>query len=166
MGILPVVLAAALAASPAAAAGLPQLPPPTPRLETIERIDTSAGAVWTLREPDRGVGWFLGSAFVCRRSQRPRVIVYLGPFPPDRRPVQLVVRRPDGELVRFGRVIVAGPESGYNNVSLDAPAEQRSFVDAALRRGSLVSNGFHSFWNMASEAENAALAASLRDCGL
>ena len=114
----------------------------------------------------RGVGWILGAAFVCRDSARLQVIVYLGPFPADRRPVQLAVRQPDGDVVRFGRVLVAGPQSGFHNVTLELPEQQRDFVSAALRSGSLISNGFNSFWNVASADENAAVVEGLRGCGL
>ena len=144
---------------------LPFLQPGTPRLDTFERIDTSQGPVWTLRDTDRDDGLFLGAVFACRGDVRPLIGVYLGPFPPGRS-LQLAVRDPEGEVFRFGRVLLAGPESGNHNVSLDVPAEQQRFVAVALRRGALISNGYVSFWNMASDPENQAVLDGLRDCGL
>ena len=142
-------------------------PPAVFRLDTIERIDTASGPVWTLRERESAEGWTVGAAFVCAGAGGAvQVVVYLGPFPADGSFVQLAVRTPDGDVVRFGPVVDARERSGSHNVSLALGDEQRRFVGAALRSGSLVSNGFRSFVNAAPPGENQALAEGLRDCGL
>ena len=104
--------------------------------------------------------------FQCRSRQRPVVAVFLGPFPPDRRPVQVAVRGPDGALDRFGDVYAAGPEAGFNDTFFEAPAHQRRFAQSALRSEILVTNGYNSFWNMASPAANSQVLRDLLACGL
>lgn len=138
----------------------------TPVLTSFERVVLADGSVLhMLAEPDRGVGWRAGMAFQCRVGARPVVAVFLGPFPPDRRPVQLAIRMPAGQVERFGDVITAGPESGFNDTILDDPGDQRRFARAALVDGALVSNGYNSFWNRAGAANGQVLAA-LTACGL
>ena len=139
----------------------------TPVLTAFERVPAGGGSVLhVLAEPDRGVGWRAGMAFQCRPGVRPVVAVFLGPFPPDRRPVQLAIRTPDGRVERFGGVFAAGPESGFNDTYLEAPAEQRRFARAALQYRALVSNGYNSFWNGASAPANRRVLDALVACGL
>ena len=140
---------------------------PVPQLGAFERAPGRAGSVLhVLVEPDRGVGWRLGMAFECRSGARPVVAVFLGPFPSEPRRLQLAVRGPDGVVERFGDVFVAAPGAGFNDTYLEAPAEQRRFARAALRSGSLVSNGYNSFSNRASAAANRAVLDALAGCGL
>ena len=94
------------------------------------------------------------------------IAVFLGPFPPDRRPLQLAVRTLDGTIERFGSVFTAGPESGYNDTFLEDPDDQRRFARVALQSGSLVSNGYNSFWNRAPPQANGRILRELLACGL
>ena len=140
---------------------------PAPVLRAFERVEDPRGStLHVLVEPDRGVGWRLGMAFQCRSGRRPVVAAFLGPFPPDRRPVQLAVRTPDGRVERFGQVLVGGPETGFNDTYLEEPADQRRFARAALQSQALVSNGYNSFFNGASAEANRQVLAALAACGL
>ena len=140
---------------------------PTPVLTAFQRVPAAAGSVLhMLVEPDRGVGWRAGMAFQCRSGARPVVAVFLGPFPSDRRPVQLAVRTSDGRVERFGQVLVGGLEAGFNDTYLEQPADQRRFARAALQSQVLVSNGYNSFWNGASAAANRRVLDALIACGL
>ena len=138
----------------------------TPELTSFERFNEAGQPAWVLREPDTGMGYVLGAAFLCRSAEGPQVAVYLGPFPPDRRPTQLAVRRTDGRIERFGPVTTAGPEAGFNDTLLLDTADVRRFTEAALENGSLVSNGYNSFWNMTPPRENNGVMNGLRRCGL
>ena len=140
---------------------------PTPVLRAFERVQAPGGStLHVLVEPDRGVGWRLGMAFQCPTRGRPVVAAFLGPFPSDRRPVQLAVRTADGTIERFGQVLVAGPGAGFNDTYLEDPADQRRFARAALQPQVLVSNGYNSFFNRASARANRQVLAVLADCGL
>ena len=104
--------------------------------------------------------------FHCGSDARAVVAVFLGPFPSDRRPVQLAVRTPDGGVERFGQVASAGPEAGFNDTYLETAADQRWFARAALQSQALVSNGYNSFWNGAPAAANRRVLDALSACGL
>ena len=67
----------------------------------------------------------------------------------------LRARRADlGAVERFGRPVAAGPEYGFNDILLEDAGQQRRFARAALQPQSLISNGYNSFWNAASAADN------------
>ena len=140
----------------------------TPVLQAFQQLADPRGgpAVHVLVEPDRGVSWRLGMAFQCRAGARPVIAIYLGPFPPDARPTQLAVRTPSGAVERFGRPVAAGPEYGFNDIQLADAGRQRRFARAALQPRSLISNGYNSFWNAASAADNRAVFDELVACGL
>ena len=69
-------------------------------------------------------------------------------------PVQLAVRSPDGAVERFGAVLAGGPEAGFHSPQLRDPHDAQRFVTVALQPGALISNGYRSFWNRASEQRN------------
>lgn len=154
------VLLAALA-SPARAADLP-----TPEIRTIERLDIDGAAVWAMRAAIEGTGINIGLGLACPDDPRQPVqaTVFLGPFPPPGRRVQLAVRLPDRTVERFGPVVVPGPRAGFHSPRLERPRQIERFVDAALRTGSLVSNGHRSFLNRAADADNRAAALAFLDC--
>ena len=58
-----------------------------------------------------------------------------------------------GVTGRFGPS-TAGPESGFHSPRITDLAEAERFVTIALQSGSLISNGYRSFWNRVSEARN------------
>ena len=137
----------------------------TPVLGAFEHIeDPSGSTLHILVEPDRGGGWRLGIAFQCRGRGQTLAAAFLGPFPPDRRPVQLAVRTPDGTIERFGDVLSGGPESGFNDTYIEEAADQRRFARAALQQQALVSNGYNSFWNGAPAEANRQVLAELTRC--
>ena len=82
------------------------------------------------------------------------------------RPTQLAVRMPSGAVERFGRPVAAGPEYGFNDMQLEDAGEQRRFARAALQPQSLISNGYKSFWNVASAPDNRAVFGGRVACGL
>ena len=79
---------------------------------------------------------------------------YFGSFPGVQHALQFVVRDVDGSVERFGPVVTAGPESGFHSPRITDLAEAERFVTIALQPGSLISNGYRSFWNRVSEARN------------
>ena len=103
-----------------------------------------------------GSGEHVGLGVICatRGPYGIEATAFFGAFPADRRPVQLAVLGADGTVARFGPVVTAGPESGFHSPRIVDPGEAERFADVALRLGALVSNGYRSFRNRASEARN------------
>ena len=107
---------------------LPGAQRPVPVLGAFERVAGRSGsALHVLVEPDRGVGWRLGMGFQCRPGSRPVVAAFLGPFPPDRRSVQLAVRNPASTVVAVG-----------------APADCRAACRVRGQTGTGIAFGFYS----------------------
>ncbi len=131
-------------------------PLPTPVLDRIVQLEAPHALVYAMRGMLGDGSTYVGFAVVCPTRGRDRIVVevHLGGCPHDRRPVQLAVRRADGAVERFGPVLTAGPESGFHSPQLTDPREAERFAKAALRPGSLISNGYNSFWNRASETRN------------
>ncbi len=90
-------------------------------------------------------------------------IVYFGFFPPEK-PVQLAVRMPDGTGWFYGHPVVAGARSGMHVPIISDSVEARDFFRHALVRGSLISNGHNSFWNLLPEDENERALKMLETC--
>ena len=131
---------------------------PTPEITAFEAVDVPGALALATRAPLRDTGSFVGLALQCRSdgSRPAEVQAYFGAFPGDRRPVQLAVRTDDGREARFGQAVRGGPESGFHSPVLSEPEEIVRFLELALRPGSLVSNGYNSFWNRIGEADNRA----------
>ncbi len=129
---------------------------PTPEIRSIEEVSGPAGRVYLLRGElgGSGSGFYVGFAAICVAAGSLELTVHLSGFPPDYRPVQLVVRAPDGRTHRFGPVVRGGPEHGFHSPQLVDPADQLRFLEVALRSGALVSNGYNSFWNRVGSARN------------
>lgn len=129
---------------------------PTPEIDEIVALEEHAGAVHFMRAELGDSGIVVGLGLVCveEGGEELAVEVYFGGFPGDRRPVQLAVRTEEGTVERFGPVVTGGPESGFHSPRVVEAAEVRRFVGAAIREGSLVSNGYRSFWNRVSEERN------------
>ena len=62
--------------------------------------------------------------------------------------------------------MASGPEDKFNDIQLDDADQQRRFARAALQPQSLISNGYNSFWNAASAADNRAVFDELVACSL
>ena len=122
---------------------------PTPEVSTWLAIEQTGVTGWALIGEEIGGHWVPGLAIVCTESNGAELTAFLGSFPTDRRPVQLAVRTPTGEVERYGPVVRAGPESGFHDPKVTGPTEVLRFARAALRAGSLISNGYNSFWNAA-----------------
>ena len=129
---------------------------PTPEIEQIVDLGDGNGLAYAMRGELGDSGEYVGLAVICARrgAQEMEAVALFGGFPADRRPVQLAVRSADGRIERFGPVVSGGPESGFHSPRMVDPGEARRFVDVALRSGALVSNGYRSFWNRASESRN------------
>ena len=99
---------------------------------------------------------YLGLSLLCPRSTAKRVEItaYFGGFPADARPVQLAVRDAAGTVEHFGPAVRGSPASGFHSPRVTDPLQALEFVNAALQPGSLVSNGYRSFRNRASRADN------------
>ena len=113
--------------------------------------------------PVPGASWRPGLVVSCRGS-RARLEAYFGPFPADGRPVQFAVRRPDQSVERAGPVLRGGPGTGFHDPVVEDRLTVLRMARAILVPGSLVSNGYFSFWNGASAASNAQVLAEIERC--
>ncbi len=138
----------------------------TPEIRNIEVAEEKGKLLYLMRAPLGDTGTFVGGAFICSEgdSDGPKVVTFFGAFPIDRRSVQLAVRRWDGVVERFGAVVSGGPESGFHSPEIFDVGEAERFAMAALMNGSLVSNGYNSFWNRISEEENAKARSAFMGC--
>ena len=106
----------------------------------------------------------VGLAAVCDRPKGTiTVIVQFGFFPPDK-PVQLAVRMADGTGWFHGQKLIGGPGSGFHSPVIRDRAEAVIFLQHALARGSLISNGHNSFWNRLPDEENRRALKALQTC--
>ena len=153
-----------VAGAVAAHAGLERLP--TPAIGRIEVRQEGGQVGYMMRGEIGDTGFYVGLALVCRTdgARQAEATVFFAGFPESRQPVQLAVRDAGGRVERFGPVVRGGPESGFHSPRLTAAAELERFVTAALKTGSLVSNGYRSFWNRVGEAENRRVAESFLGC--
>ena len=151
-----------VAGAVAAHAGLERVP--TPEIGRIEVREEGGQVGYMMRGEIGDTGYYVGLALVCRMdgTGKAEVTVFFGGFPETRQPVQLAVRDAGGRVERFGPVVRGGPESGFHSPKLTAEVER--FVSVALKPGSLVSNGYRSFWNRVGEAENRRVAESFLGC--
>ena len=128
----------------------------TPEISGIEMADEHGELVFFMRAELGSTGTYVGAALICSKGDPdgPKVSVFLGGFPSDRRLVQLAVKRVDGSVERFGPVMSGGPSSGFHSPEIYHEGDVERFVQAALVKGALVSNGYNSFWNRVSDARN------------
>ena len=136
----------------------------TPRLRQWTDASRGGAAAWLLVGDQLASGWVPGMAAVCVPGQGPQLRAYFGSFPGTHRPVQFAVRQPDGAIERHGPVLRAGPESGFHDPLVVDRAAVLRMAAAAFQRGSLVSNGFNSFFNEASAAQNRQALLVLQRC--
>ena len=135
----------------------------TPRLQTVEPIEVENG-VWAVMRGEFDNGrWLIGMATGCQDAE-PVVQLSLGPFPADERAVQLAVRTPAGHVERFGPILRAGPEAGFHGPEVRGTEAVGRFTDSALISGALISNGFHSFFNVGDEETQRSLLSALEAC--
>ena len=158
-----VLMTAALAVSGAAQAGETF---PTPGIARIDALEIPRALAFGMKGALGNSGIAVGLAAVCATEgpRRVDVTAFFGGFPHDRRPVQLAVRTAEGTVERFGPVVSGGREAGFHSPKIVDPAEAARFAGAAFRPGSLVSNGYRSFWNRAGEARNRAVREALLAC--
>ena len=138
---------------------------PTPEIRLIEEVEANGQRAYVMRGELGNTGEHLGLLTVCNNGQL-EVTVFFGSFPPRGTPVQLAVRTVGGNVQRFGPVVRgSGPRSGFHGPQITAPREIARFLDNALVTGALVSNGYRSFWNRLSPAQNRDALARIRSCG-
>lgn len=144
-----------LAFPPGAAAQTPTIYA-TPEISQIEEFKRPNAIVYAMRGELGRSNTFVGMAFTCatRGPRNVQANAFFGSFPADRRPVQLAVRLPDGTGRAYGPAVRGGPESGFHSPLIRDPSRAEAFANAALRSGSLISNGYRSFRNRASKARN------------
>lgn len=157
------LLAAAFALSGAAQAGETF---PTPGIAWIEELDIPGVAAWAMKGALGDSGITVGLAAVCAKEgpRRVEATAFFSGFPGDRRPVQLAVRIGEGTVERFGPVVSGGPGSGFHSPRIVDPVTAARFARAAVRPGSLISNGYRSFRNRAGEARNRAVLEAFIAC--
>ena len=139
--------------------------PSTPEIHLIEEAATGSGAsAWIMRAPLPNTVDQIGLAMTCDNGVE--ITVFLGAFPPAGIPVQLAIRTSSGSVERFGNVIDhAGRHSGFHSPRLTDPNQVTRFLDAALKKDALVSNGYNSFWNRVAPERNRTVRTTLRTCG-
>lgn len=82
--------------------------------------------------------------------------VYFVGEPEYREDLELVVISADEtRVLRIGSPIIYEPALGIHRLVMYKRSEVRRFVNAALRHGALISDGFHSFTNAISSGRNA-----------
>ena len=141
-------------------------PLPTPEPSAIVKLDVPGKLVWTMRAPLGTTGHFVGLALTCSTTGPAdlKATAFLGAFPHDRRPLQLAIRTPANVIERFGPVFTAGPESGFHSPQITDRTDVWRFTNAALVPGSLISNGYTSFRNRATPADNRQVWEAFRAC--
>ena len=129
---------------------------PTPEITRIEALDVPDTVTYVMRGEVGDSGQYVGLGVVCAMdgSDRVEVTGYFGSFPGVQHALQFAVRGGDGGVERFGPVVKAEPASGFHSPRITDVAEAERFVTIALQSGSLISNGYRSFWNRVSEARN------------
>ena len=139
---------------------------PTPELRYLIEIDLPGAVAFVAGARLGTTRTALGLSLICRPppARKVQITAHFGGFPADRRPVQLALRKPDGSVLRFGPAVRAGPSSGFHSPRLTDPRKARRFVAAALQHGTLVSNGYRSFWNRIPEPENRRVQKALLPC--
>ena len=141
-------------------------PSPIPELSSLVRHDVPGKLVWTMKAPLGTTGEHVGLTITCSTTGPAELTAtaFLGPLPPDRRPLQLAVHTPVNTIERFGPGVTAGPESGtYSPTFTDRTSVWR-LATAALVPGSLISNGYTSFRNAAPPLVNRKEWEALRAC--
>ena len=139
---------------------------PAPSISQFIKLDIPHSVAYATRTAVGNSGTFVGLALTCstRAPFESEVTIYFGSFPSDRQAVQLAVRRSDQSVERFGPIVTAGPESGFHSPRIDDPKDADRFVRAALLPGSLISNGYRSFWNRADNERNREIRESFLNC--
>ena len=131
-------------------------PVPTPAIRVIDALNIKGMVAYTMRGSLGTSREYVGLAVLCAIHGPAdfEATAFFGAFPGAHRPVQLAVRSPAGAVERFGAVLAGGPEAGFHSPQLRDPHDAQRFVTAALQPGALISNGYRSFWNRASEQRN------------
>jgi len=131
-------------------------PWPTPEIREIAALGGQDTVAYAMRGPLGDSGEYVGLAVLCalHGPAEIEVTVFFGTFPGAAYPVQLAAGVPDKTVEHFGPVVRAGPESGFHSPQLRDPHDAERFVMVALQPGSLISNGYRSFWNRVSAPRN------------
>lgn len=106
----------------------------------------------------------VGLVVTCDRATTVLEAILFFSFFPVGKPVQVAIRKSDGQSWRFGHQIVAPARAGFHSPIIGEP-EVRHFLDYAFSHGSLISNGHNSFWNRLPPGENKRAREALSDCG-
>ena len=106
----------------------------------------------------------VGLMVTCDRTTSALEAIIFFSFLPVGKPVQVAIRKADGQAWWFGHQIIAPARAGFHSPIIPEP-EVRHFLQYAFSHGSLISNGHNSFWNRLSPSENKRAREALSDCG-
>ena len=128
----------------------------TPELTSVEHLTHLPALAYAMRAPLPRTTSYVGLALLCAPASPSGVTITasFGPFPQQAQPLQFSVRTGEGQVMRYGPVFTADATSGFHSPHLTARDDVESFLFAALRPDSLISNGHNSFWNRISATDN------------
>lgn len=139
---------------------------PTPEIYEIVALNEAETQIFAMRAELGSPVVIVGLALICdrRESGESLIDVYFGGFPRDRSPVQLAVRTEEGRVERFGGILRGGRNAGFHSPRLVREDEMLRFVEVSLKAGSLISNGYRSFWNRVSRERNVEVRGQFTAC--
>ena len=121
------------------------------------------GSTWLLADDAGGPDWRPGVVVTCSAGVL-ALWAFFAPYPADGSPVRFAVRIADGRVERHGPVTRGGPGAGFHDEVVPLRGDIRRMLGAAAATGSLISNGYYSFWNRASPRENEVVRLFARAC--
>ena len=139
-----------------------------PEITRFEDVSAhvESDVAYVLRAPLPATEWHIGITVFCNphSPDNARADVHFLGFPEDRRPVQLMVAAPNRDIERFGHAVSGGTESGFHTPQIRGRQEVRRFLNAALVRDAIITNGWRVMVNRVNPKENQSIRQHLLDC--
>ena len=136
---------------------------PTPTLNSLESLGNATGPGAILASRGFIGEEIVGLAAACLKPETAIVRVSLGSFPLTPQPLQLAIRTAEGRVERFGPVFTADRSSGTHSPDVEDGDVDR-FLEAIQLPGTLVSNGYSSFFVQLSSRDHARIRELIRTC--